>query len=323
MAKILVTGGAGFIGSNLVNRLVKQNHDVKIIDNFTRGKMSNISHLKNKIKIIKGDIRNIKTIKECVKDVDYIFHEAACVSVSESIKYPMMINDVNINGTLNILIAARDSNIKKVIYASTCAVYGNVKKIPIKEDSNTDPLSIYALTKFFGEEYCKIFYKLYGINIVILRYFNVYGPKQSYNSSPYTAVIPNFITKMLNGEQPTIYGDGEQARDFVFIEDIVDANILAMNVKKINGEVFNIGSGTSTTINELVKKISSLLNIEVIPNYIPSNKGDIRLSLADIQKAKEILGFEPKYDLMKGLNETIRWLKQEKSCMDGRHEKHL
>jgi len=304
MTTVLVTGGAGFIGSNLVLELVNQGYNVRVLDNFTTGNTNNLSEVRNKIEIIKGDIRDIKLVRKSVKDIDYILHEAAEVSVQRSIEDPYTTNDVNVNGTLNILLAARDSNVKRIIYASSCAVYGDTKNLPIKENEKPNPLSIYALTKLIGEKYCDIFYRLYGLENVILRYFNVYGPRQS-PDSPYAAVIPIFIKKLSNNEQPIIYGDGEQSRDFVFVKDVVQANILAMKKENIANEIFNISYGNNTTINQLFITLNKILGKDIKPKYGKARTGDIKHSLGDITKAREILNYEPKYSLEDGLKEMV------------------
>ncbi len=308
MANILVTGGAGFIGSNIAEELLKKDHNIRILDNFTTGNMKNVEHIKNRIEIIKGDITDLKTVKKSTEGMDYIFHEAALTSVSASIKNPTKTNSINIKGTLNILLASRDSAVKRVIFASSCAVYGNLPENPKKESSDIDILSPYALTKTTGEKYCRLFYRLYGLETVCLRYFNVYGPGQN-PESEYAAVIPKFITAFLKNQQPVIYGTGEQTRDFVFVSDVVQANTLAIKMKKADGDVFNIGTGRATSVNELFSILNLIFGRHMKPLYKDTRKGDIKHSLADITKAGKILGYEPKYSLEIGIRKTIEYLK--------------
>ena len=307
MSKVLITGGAGFIGSNLAEELVKTN-SVRILDNITTGNLENLKKIKDKIEIIKGDIRDFETVKKAIKGTDYIFHLAALVSVPESIKKPIETNNVNVSGTLNILSASKELGVKRVIFTSSCAVYGNTAKQPIKENSKLRPESPYALTKLIGEEYCKLFSKLYNLETVSLRCFNVYGPKQNPKSA-YAAVIPKFISEALRSKIPTIYGDGNQTRDFVFVKDVVNANILAMKAKDVSSQVFNIGSGRSETVNELLEKINKILNKNIKPKHAPQRPGDVKYSLADISKVKKFLGYSPKHGLEEGLKETIKWFR--------------
>ena len=311
MIQVLITGGAGFIGSNIARELTEQEYTVKILDNLSTGNLNNISDIKNKIELIIGDVRDIKIVKKVMKDVDYVFHQAALPSVPRSIQDPITTNKINVNGTLNILIAAQDNNVKKVVYASSSSVYGNTPTLPKREDMEPCPLSPYAITKLIGEYYCKVFYDIYGLETVSLRYFNVFGPRQDPNSQ-YAAVIPKFITSMLKNESPTIFGDGEQSRDFTFVKDVVQANILACKAKNASGEVFNIAYGKKTSINELVDKINEILGTSIKAKHTDPRLGDVRHSLADISKAKRILGYKPKYDIEEGLKETIEYMRRKK-----------
>ncbi len=309
MAVYLVTGGAGFIGSNITLFLVKKGEKVKVIDNFLTGKKENLSSIINKIELIEGDIRDFKTCLEATKGVDYVLHQAALPSVPRSVETPEITNDININGTLNILLASVKNKVKRVVYASSSSIYGDSPVLPKKEDMIPSPLSPYAVSKLTGEYYCKVFYKIYGLETVILRYFNVFGPHQDPDSQ-YAAVIPKFIKAMLKGERPVIYGDGEQSRDFTYIDNVVQANILATRAKNACGRVFNIASQESITINQLVKELNCILNKNIEPKYTVPRPGDIKHSLADISSAKQILNYSPKIKFNEGLRRTVHWFQK-------------
>lgn len=309
MAVYLVTGGAGFIGSNITLFLVKKGEKVKVIDNFLTGKKENLSSIINKIELIEGDIRDFKTCLEATKGVDYVLHQAALPSVPRSVETPEITNDININGTLNILLASVKNKVKRVVYASSSSIYGDSPVLPKKEDMIPSPLSPYAVSKLTGEYYCKVFYKIYGLETVILRYFNVFGPHQDPDSQ-YAAVIPKFIKAMLKGERPVIYGDGEQSRDFTYIDNVVQANILATRAKNACGRVFNIASQESITINQLVKELNCILNKNIEPEYTDPRPGDIKHSLADISSAKQILNYSPKIKFNEGLRRTVHWFQK-------------
>lgn len=306
MANYLVTGGAGFIGSNIVARLVEEKENVRVLDNFSTGKMANLKPLLNQIELIEGDLREAKKVKEAVKGIDYCLHQAALPSVARSIEDPFSCNEVNITGTLNLLLACRNEGIKRVVYASSSSVYGNTPILPKQEDMPTSPLSPYAVAKLTGEQYCKIFYSLYGLETVVLRYFNVFGPNQD-PASEYAAVIPKFITSMLKGNKPTIFGDGEQSRDFSYIDNVVEANLLAAHTQKGLGQAYNIACGARYTLNDLVEAINQILDTKIEPIYAEPRPGDVRHSLADISKAKEYLGYEPQVSFVQGLKKTIEW----------------
>jgi UDP-glucose 4-epimerase len=307
MKKVVVTGGAGFIGSNLAEELVKK-HYVVVVDDLSTGRMDNIQNLigKENFEFVKCSITDLDSLKKIFQDVDYVFHQAAIPSVQRSIENPIAINEVNVAGTLNVLVAARDCGVKKVIYASSSSVYGDTPELPKREDMKPNPLSPYAVSKLIGEYYCKVFSEIYGLKAVSLRYFNVYGPKQDPNSE-YAAVVPKFIQRILNNLPPVIYGDGKQTRDLIFVKDAVKANILAMK-KNVEG-VFNIAYGKDVSINELANKIMEIMGVELNPIYDEPRKGDIRHSLADISLARKKLGYEPECDLEKGLKETINYFK--------------
>jgi nucleoside-diphosphate-sugar epimerase len=311
MEKYLITGGAGFIGSNIAEELVKRGHPVRIIDNFFTGKRENISSFLDKIELIEGDIRDYDACSRALEGVDFVLHQAALSSVPRSIKDPLLTNDINIKGTLNVLLASRDLGVKKFVFASSAAVYGDNSTLPKKEGNVGNPLSPYALSKLVGEKYCWIFSQIFGLSTVCLRYFNIFGPRQD-PSSQYAAAIPNFITRMLKGESPTIFGDGEQSRDFAYVFNVVEANILASKAKDVSGEVFNIGCGKETSVNSLVFKLNEILKEKINPSYDEPRPGDIRHSFADISKARKMLKYEPQVLFSKGLEETVLWHKEGK-----------
>ncbi|MCL6560946.1 MAG: SDR family oxidoreductase [Firmicutes bacterium] len=302
----LVTGGAGFIGSNLTIALLEQGVEVRVLDNFSTGRGENLSGYEREIEIIDGDIRNIHDIKEAIGSAEVVFHQAALPSVQLSVSDPLTANEVNITGTLNIFVAAKECGVRRVVYASSCAVYGNNESLPLAEDMLPDPASPYAAGKLAGEAYGKVFNDLYGLETVGLRYFNVFGPRQDPNSQ-YSAVIPRFVKDLLSGEGPTVYGDGEQSRDFVFVSDIVKANLLAATIPSAAGEVFNIAAGRQVTLNSLLALLQKITNKSTHVHYTAARKGDIRHSLADIGKARRILGYAPELPLESALSRTARW----------------
>jgi len=306
--KIVVTGGAGFIGSNLVRYLSADNH-VIIIDDLSTGNLKNIADLVNneKTEFIKGSITDLELLQKTFKNIDYIFHEAAIPSVPRSIKDPVTTNNVSINGTLNVLLAARDCKVKKVVYASSSSVYGDTPTLPKTEEMTPNPLSPYAVSKLTAEYYCNVFTKIFHLPTVVLRYFNVYGPRQD-PVSEYAAVIPKFITNIFNDTPPVIYGDGLQTRDFTFIDDVIKINILAAE-SNVTG-IFNVAGGKQISINELAKTIMTLSNKNLKIEYKEARPGDIKHSLADISKAKEKFGYHPNFNIKNGLKETIQWFQK-------------
>ena len=303
--KVVITGGAGFIGSHIAEELAEEN-EVLIIDNLSTGKKENIKHLIDNEKIIfkKGDIRDLNFLKKEFENVDYVFHQAAVVSVPFSVENPSITNEVNVAGTLNVLTAAKENDVKKVVFASSCAVYGNNQNLPLKEETLPMPLSPYAASKLAGEAYCNVFAHVYGLPTASLRYFNVYGPRQD-AASPYAAVIPKFIERVRNGMPPVIYGDGKQTRDFIYVRDVVKANILAAESTATG--IFNIASGKAISIEELAYKIIEIAgkNKNIRPLYEKPRPGDIRYSMADIAKARKELNFHPQYTLQEGLKEMM------------------
>ena len=303
--KVVVTGGAGFIGSCLAEELVKRGYYVTVLDDLSSGKIDNIEELisKKNVDFLQGSVTNFPLLSELFQNTQYVFHQAAIPSVPRSVDSPQFSNEANITGTLNVLLAARDNHVDKVIYASSSSVYGDTQTLPKRENMLPSPLSPYAVTKLAGEYYCRVFHQVYGLPTVCLRYFNVYGSRQDPNSQ-YAAVIPRFIKRSREGNPPVIFGDGEQTRDFTFVKDAVEANILAAQSDACG--VFNISRGESITINQLAELIIELVGNRVEPIHQEPRPGDIRHSVADISKAKAF-GYEPKYDLRTGLAETIRW----------------
>ncbi|RLG42750.1 MAG: nucleoside-diphosphate sugar epimerase [Thermoproteota archaeon] len=307
---VLVSGGAGFIGSHIVELLLSRNEveRVLVLDNFFTGKLDNLKpFLKDqRLKIVRGDIRNRDLVKKLIKEVDFVFHQAAIVSVPLSIKEPELTNDVNVNGTINLLEAALDSDIERFVYASSCAIYGNPDSLPIREESRIDPLSPYAASKLAAESYCRAFYQSYGLKTVCLRYFNVYGPRQA--GGAYSGVISIVMRQILEGKSLTIRGDGSQTRDFVFVKDVAEANLLASERDEAVGKVFNIGTGKAITIKELAEIISSITGRNTGIKYVPMLKGEVLHSVADITLARRVLGYNPKFTLEEGLRRTFKWL---------------
>lgn len=306
MKKVLVTGGAGFIGSNLVEALLQKDISVRVIDDLSTGKQENIAGFLNKIDFVKASITNMDSVKKAVKDVDCVFHLAAMASVPRSIKMPIESAEVNITGSLNLLVASMDAGVDRIVYSSSASVYGDSPILPKSEEMPANPKSPYGLTKYAAEKYMQIFYSLYGLKTFSLRYFNVFGPKQDPLSS-YAAVVPRFITGILNQRRITIDGDGEQSRDFTYVKDAVQANILASESKKGAGEVFNVAGGKTVTVNQLREVICEMTGKQVDFVHGPSRDGDIKHSLADISKAKKLLGYEPIFDFKEAIEETIRW----------------
>ena len=306
---VVVTGGAGFIGSNLARELSKSNN-VIIIDDLSTGFLKNIHDMidDQSIKFIKGDITDIKLLRQTFSNIDYVFHEAAIPSVPRSVKDPIRSNYVNVNGTLNVLVAAKDTNVKKVVYASSSSVYGDTPTLPKKEDMKQFPLSPYAVNKLTGEYYCQVFTDVYGLSTASLRYFNVYGPMQD-PLSEYAAVIPKFITNVFKSKSPVIFGNGEQTRDFTFIKDVVNVNILAAE-SDVSG-IFNMAGGKRVTINNLAKSIMEIIGKHYEIIYKDQRPGDIKHSLADISRIKEKFNYMPKFDLSKGLEETVKWFQKQ------------
>jgi nucleoside-diphosphate-sugar epimerase len=304
----LVTGGAGFIGSNLVSRLVTDGHSVRVLDNFSTGKRDNLSDMLSEIELIEGDIRDLDVVDRCTRDVDFVLHQAAIPSVPRSIENPIESNENNISGTLNTLIAARDNGVKRVVFASSSSVYGDAPVLPKQEDMYPALLSPYALNKLAGEYYCKIFASVYGLETLSLRYFNVFGPRQD-PESEYAAVIPKFITAFLDMRTPVIFGDGEQTRDFTFVDNVVSANLRATEVEKTRGEIVNVATGYRVSLNHLVDLLKEITGIQLDADYQETRIGDVKHSLADITRARDLLEYEPAVSFEEGLRQTYKWFK--------------
>lgn len=308
----LVTGGAGFIGSNICRKLISLKTRVRVFDNFSTGRESNLADLAGKIEMIRGDLAEPEQVREAVKGVDYILHQGALPSVPRSIANPEATHRANITGTMNLLLAARDESVKRVVFASSSSVYGDTEVLPKVETMIPNPLSPYALSKLAGEYYCRVFHRIYGLETVCLRYFNVFGPYQD-PGSQYAAVIPRFITRIMEGKPPVIFGDGEQSRDFTCIDNVVDANLRAAEAEDAPGEVINIACGSRITVNRMAELMGEILESPLKPLYDHSRPGDVKHSLAHIGKAERILGYKPKISLEEGLKKTIEWYKKEES----------
>ncbi len=312
MSNVLVTGGAGFIGSNLTEALLRLGHSVRVLDNFSTGRRGNLvfDEAYPFLEVVEGDISDLATCQKAMEGIEYLFHQAALPSVQRSIEDPLTSHATNTGGTLNLLIAARDAGVRRVIYAASSSAYGDTPTLPKKEEMVPNPLSPYALQKLMGEEYCRLFSQLYGLETISLRYFNIFGPRQDPNSI-YSAVIPKFINALVSGRPPIIYGDGEQSRDFTFIENVVHANLLAMNVEQTHGEVINVACGRRVSLNQLVKILQDIVGSHVSPIYEEPRKGDVRHSLADIKRAKMLLNYEPKVGIEEGLRRTVEFFKRQ------------
>lgn len=303
--RFIVTGGAGFIGSNLVEGLVELG-DVTIIDDLSSGNLDNLEQLlkRDDVSLERLSVTDLEGMKPHFEDVNCVFHLAAVSNISSSVADPLLTNEVNVKGTLNVLLAARDSGVRKVVFASSASVYGDTEEVPTAENALPDPLSPYAVTKLAGEHYCDVFSDLYGLETTSLRPFNVYGPRQDPNSQ-YAAVIPLFIRSLLEGEAPTIDGDGEQTRDFIYVKDVVRAFIQALDHRAKGA--YNIAGGKGISINELFRQVSDIMGVDVEPLHGEPRPGDVRHSTADITRAKRDLRYEPEYDIRRGLEETIEW----------------
>src|SRR4030043_50612 len=311
ISKVLVTGGAGFIGSHLTEALLQEGHRVRVLDDFSTGKRENLILDKKypSLEIIEGDIRHLAICQKAMKDIEYVFHQAALPSVQRSVEDPLGSNAVNGGGTLNILFAAREETVKRVIYASSSSVYGDTPTLPKHEEMLSHPLSPYALQKYIGEQYSRLFYQLYGLETVSLRYFNIFGPKRDPDSI-YSAVIPKFIDALLQGSPPIIFGDGEQSRDFTYIGNVVQAHLLAMSAEHLHGEGINIACAERTSLNQLVNVLRKILGSELVPVYEEPRQGDVKHSFAVIRKGREILNYEPKVGVELGLRKTVEFFKK-------------
>jgi nucleoside-diphosphate-sugar epimerase len=315
--RYLVTGGAGFIGSNTVDELVRRGQEVVVLDDFSAGKAANLAGSKSKIRLIQDSITNLDALRDACHRVDCVIHLAAQTSVPRSVKDPIETNRINVEGTLNVLVAAREAKVRRVVFASSCAVYGKTEVLPIPEATALAPISPYGLSKQIGEGYGRVFQELYGLEFVALRYFNVFGPRQD-PGSPYSGVLSIFNAALLSGTQPTVYGDGEQSRDFVYVENVVQANLLAAEAKGAPGLAINVGKGSRSTLNQTLALLGKITGRPAAAKYAPAREGDIRDSQADIRMAKEALGYRPHIGFEEGLKKTWEWFSADQGAASGR-----
>jgi nucleoside-diphosphate-sugar epimerase len=304
--RYLVTGGAGFIGSNTVDELVRRGHGVVVLDDLSAGKEENLAEVRNKITFIKGSITDIEIVQKAMQQAEFVLHLAARTSVPRSVKDPVETNRINIDGTLNVLVAARDNKVKRVVFAASSSAYGETPVLPKVESMQPQPISPYGVTKFVGELYAQVFGRCYGLETVCLRYFNIFGPRQD-PDSPYSGVLSRFASAFLNEEPPVVYGDGEQTRDFTFVDNAVQANLLACEASGAGGKVFNVGTGQRISLNQTLELLRQFAGIPLAAKYDPPREGDIRDSQADITQAREILQYEPTVLFEEGLQRTFEW----------------
>ena len=311
MSHYLVTGGAGFIGSHLAEELARRGQKVRVLDNLSTGKRRNLEHIPG-VEFVEGDLADPDACVRGVQGVDYVLHQAAIPSVPRSVKDPVTSNRANIDGSLNILVAARDAGVKRLVYAGSSSAYGDTPTLPKREDMPTRPLSPYALQKLVAEQYCQMFTQLYGLETVTIRYFNVFGPRQD-PGSPYSGVISLFSTALLEGREPMMYGDGEQTRDFTYVANVVDGVLRACTAPDASGEVINVATGGRISLNELLRTMNRIVGTELTARYAEARAGDVKDSQADITKARQLLGFEPIVQLEEGLRRTLDWCRAENS----------
>jgi nucleoside-diphosphate-sugar epimerase len=304
--RYLVTGGAGFIGSNTVDELVRRGHGVVVLDDLSAGKEENLADVRNKITFIKGSITDIEIVQKAVQQAEFVLHLAARTSVPRSVKDPIETNRINIDGTLNVLVAARDNKVKRVVFAASSSAYGETPVLPKVESMQPQPISPYGVTKYVGELYAQVFGRCYGLETACLRYFNIFGPRQD-PDSPYSGVLSRFANAFLNEEPPVIYGDGEQTRDFTYVDNAVQANLLACEAPGAAGKVFNVGTGHRISLNQTLELLRQFAGIQLAAKYDPPREGDIRDSQADISQAREILQYEPTVLFEEGLQRTFEW----------------
>jgi UDP-glucose 4-epimerase len=310
MAVYVVTGGGGFIGSHIVEELLRRGQTVRIIDNFSTGKRVNLDAFKNDVEIFEVDMAEATNLRDFVKGADYVIHQAAIPSVPKSMIDPLRSHNSNVNGTLNLLLACRDAGVKRVVYASSSSVYGDSPTLPKHEDMMPNPLSPYGAQKLFAEIYCQVFTRAYKLETVSLRYFNVFGPRQD-ATSQYSGVLALFIPAVLQGRRPTIHGDGLQSRDFTYVKNVAEANLLACTAPGVGGQVFNVACGDRITVNSMLQQINQITGKDISPIYGEPRAGDIKHSHADITRAKEHLGYAPKFTFEEGLRHTIEWYRQD------------
>lgn len=306
---ILVTGGAGFIGSHLTERLVEGGHTVTVLDDLSTGRKENIAHLQGWIRFVRGSITDRALLQEVMQGIEIVFHQAALGSVPRSVEDPLTTHEVNVTGTFNVLLTARDAGVKRVVYAASSSAYGDTPTSPKVETMLPNPLSPYAVSKLVGEYYCQVFTRVYGLETVCLRYFNVFGPCQNPDSQ-YAAVIPKFITSALKGEPLTVFGDGEQSRDFTYIENVVQANLRAMESPHAVGKVYNVACGGRYTLNELIRQLEAILGRELEVKYLPPRAGDVKHSEASVQLARDDLQYEVRVPFEQGLSQTVKWYQE-------------
>src|SRR5687768_3835484 len=305
MAHYLVTGGAGFIGSHLSEELVRRGHRVRVADSLITGKRANLAHISG-IDFLEGDLADLEVARRAVEGCDFVLHQAAIPSVPRSVKDPLTSNRANVDGTLNVLLASRDAGVKRLVFAASSSAYGDTPTLPKHEKMPTNPLSPYALQKVIGEEYLRMFTRLYGLETVAIRYFNVFGPRQD-PTSPYSGVISVFATALLENRSPTIFGDGEQTRDFTYVANVVDGVLRACEAPGASGEIINVATGGRISLNQLYEEMRKLVGADVKPVYAESRAGDVRDSQADIAKARQILGYQPSVSFGDGLRTTVDW----------------
>jgi UDP-glucose 4-epimerase len=304
--RVLITGGGGFIGAHLVDGLLAAGHDVRVVDNFSTGRRANLEHVLADVELIEGDLQSYERAHNAVRGCEVVLHQAALPSVLRSTQDPLTSNSTNVIGTLNVLLAARDEDVQRVVYASSSSVYGATEELPKHEELPTQPISPYAVAKLAGEGYCRSFHAVYGLETVALRYFNVFGPRQNPHSH-YAAAVPRFITAYLDGEPPTVFGDGEQSRDFTYIGNVVAANLLALDAPAAAGRVYNIACGERITLNRLLEELRGLTGRDLTPEYGDARPGDVRHSQADISRAADELGYRPAIGLSEGLQLTVQY----------------
>ncbi len=309
LASYVAVGGAGFIGSNTVDELVRRGHSVVVLDDLSSGKEDNLTEVRNKITFIKGSITDIEVVRKAMHEAEYVLHLAARTSVPRSVKDPIETNKINIDGTLNVLVAAKELKVKRVVFAASSSAYGETATLPKVETMQPQPISPYGVTKFVGELYGQTFGRCYGLENVALRYFNIFGPRQD-PSSPYSGVLAKFCTAFLEDTQPLVFGDGEQTRDFTYVENAVQANLLACEAPNISGKVFNVGVGGRVSLNEVIRELGKITGKTLEAKYDPPRDGDIRDSQADISQAREFLGYEPHVTFEEGLARTFEWYRE-------------
>jgi UDP-glucose 4-epimerase len=302
----LVTGGAGFIGGHICERLARDGYAVRVLDDFSSGKESNLDSFRAEVDLVRGDIRDARLVGDAMKGVDIVFHEAALGSVPRSVADPLTTHEVNMTGTLNVLLAAREAGVKRVVYASSSSVYGETPVLPKREEMTPQPLSPYAISKLVGEHYATVFRHVYGFEVVALRYFNIFGPRQD-PESQYAAVIPKFVTALLNGKAPVVYGDGLQSRDFTYVDNVVEANLLASEADGAAGQAFNIACGGRYTLLDLLARLKAILGSDIEPVHEAGRAGDVRDSQASIEAAQRALGYRVSVDFDEGLRRTVEW----------------